>query len=122
MVQVDDTLIYEHYASTEYQTEVALLSRRIVLEGIDSGDSFGMHTLTTNNGLFQITGTAAVNGGQLNVLGRYPFHAHLNGNQPNSQNSYWKDNTIRSSHFRAIVVHGTNSTTLSRNVAYNFNL
>ena len=118
MIELDSALVYEHFASNEYQSEVALLSRRIILEGYDSNDNFGMHTMTTNDGINQISGVSSINGGQLNVLGRYPFHAHLNGETYNSKISYWQDCLIKDSEFRAITIHGTNNMTVSRNVAY----
>ena len=34
-----------HWGGGEYQAEVALLSRRIVMTGEDSGDSFGYHAI-----------------------------------------------------------------------------
>ncbi len=55
----------------------------------------------------------------MNVLGRYPFHIHLNGAGINSQNSYYNDNSLVDNNFRCITVHGTNHSHLERNVAYN---
>jgi hypothetical protein len=65
----------------EYQSEVALLSRRIVLQG-DTGsaadNSFGGHSMVSGTqATGRISGVQADRMGQLNVLGRYPFHFHM---------------------------------------------
>ncbi len=59
--------------------------------------------------------------GQLSVLGRYPFHFHMMGNGSNAAQSYFQDCSVIDSQFRAYVVHGTNFTRVSRNIAYNIN-
>jgi len=77
-IQVDRPLNYSHYAGSEYQGEVALLSRRVILQGSQSMDSFGGHTKVkglSSQGRF--SGVEAINMGQLNILGRYPFHLHI---------------------------------------------
>ncbi len=90
------------------------------MEGVDSGDDFGMHTLVSGEkGEIRVSGTQIKNGGQKNILGRYPFHFHLMGDGENSEKSYFEDNTILNSHFRCISIHGTSKTRISRNVAYN---
>ncbi len=77
-IQLDSPLVYGHYAGLEYQSEVALLSRRINFAGEQTNDNFGGHVMCQGStALCQISGVAADNMGQLNVLGRYPFHAHL---------------------------------------------
>ena len=54
--------------------------------------------------------------GQTNLLGRYPFHMHLN--REAGANSYLEDSVIRRSFFRCASIHGTNNTRLSRNIAF----
>ena len=119
-ISIDKPLVYNHYAGIEYQGEVALLSRRITVEGSQSHDTFGGHMKVkdaTSQGRF--SGVAGVNLGQLNILGRYPFHFHLMQNSVGAQNSYIQDCAVLNSQFRCYTVHGTNSTRLSRNVAFN---
>ena len=119
-VKIDKPLIYEHYAGYEYQGEVALLSRRIVVQGSESFDNFGGHIkmkFGTAQGRF--SGVQAINMGQLNILGRYPFHFHMMGESVGASKSYFQDCSVLNSQFRCYTVHGTNSTRLSRNVAFN---
>lgn len=54
--------------------------------------------------------------GQFNVLGRYPLHFHQTGE---NSDSYFTDNSVYKSQFRCYVIHGTNSTQILRNVAFN---
>ena len=119
-ITIDQPLLYNHYAGIEYQGEVALLSRRVTVQGSQSNDNYGGHMKvkgTTSQGRF--SGVATVNMGQLNILGRYPFHFHMMGNSVGAQNSYFQDCAVLNSQFRCYTVHGTNSTRLSRNVAFN---
>jgi hypothetical protein len=116
-IELDRPLTFDHYAGPEYQAEVTLLSRRITISGSQSDDNFGAHQIIEGNparGGFE--GVACVNCGQLNVMGRYPFHLHMMGEAPLS---YFKDCVSRDSQFRAFTIHGTNSSTVERNVAYN---
>lgn len=48
-------------------------------------------------------------------LRRYPFHFHLMGTVADS---FFEDCTVQHSFFRAYTVHGTSSSRVSRNVAY----
>ena len=50
------------------------------------------------------------------MIGRYPFHFHLLG--PGGANSYVSDSSVHGSFYRGFVVHGTNGTLVTRNVAY----
>jgi len=54
--------------------------------------------------------------GQTNVLGRYPFHFHVLGDE--CSDCYFKENSIHKSFYRCISIHGTHSTTVSENVGY----
>lgn len=113
-VELDEPLSYAHHASSEYQAEVALLSRRVVLAGTDSDEGFGGHTLAS--GLVRMSGVQARGMGQLNVVGRYPFHMHLLGE---ATSSYFRSCAVVNSHFRAFVLHGTNASAVVSNVAFN---
>ena len=95
-VEVDRAFAFRHHGGAEYQAEVGLLTRRIVLDGImeEEGGSgtgaesepsepshagFGGHTAISSGGSGRFSGVEAVNMGQTNVRGRYPFHWHLLG-------------------------------------------
>ena len=119
-IQVSQSLTYAHYAGYEYQAEVALLSRRILIKGQQTNDNFGGHTKvmgTSSQGRF--SGVQAANMGQLNVLARYPFHFHMMLTSAGTFNSFFQDCSVTNSNFRCYTVHGTNNTRVSRNVAYN---
>ncbi len=124
LILLDSPLTNLHYGGYEYQSEVAILSRTINLRGVDYGDNtgFGGHTKSIGtSAIAKISGVAATFMGQLNVLGRYPFHLHMMGNGSNSIQSYFQDCSVIDSQFRAYVIHGTNSSRISRNIAYNVN-
>ena len=118
-ISLNSPLTYHHYGGHEYQAEVMLLNRSILLMGEDSADDFGGHTKVIgemSEGRF--SGVHAKNMGQLNILGRYPFHFHLMMNA-STRESYFQDCLVTDSPFRSFVVHGTNYTRVSRSVAYN---
>ena len=118
-IQVDQPVLYSHFAGVEYAGEVALLSRRFRFIGEDSGtDYFGGHIMIhKTTGIGRFSGVQGENMGQLNVMGRYPFHFHLIGE--NGSKSFIQDCLVTNSNFRAYTIHGVNNTRLSRSVAYN---
>jgi hypothetical protein len=115
-IQVTVPFTFYHFAGPEYQTEVGLLSRRIVLKGDAQSETqqFGGHTRVTGNGRF--SGVQTYRMGQRNVLGKYPFHFHAMGPSPTS---FIKDCSIWQSYFRCIAIHSTNETQILRNVVFN---
>ena len=119
---LNEPLVYSHYSGPEYQVEIGLLSRRINLIGEmsynsdGSYDYFGGHVLIAFNGSGRFSGVRGDNMGQLNVLGRYPFHYHL---LSNGNTSIIEDCVVTNSNFRAYVIHNSNSTLLASNIAYN---
>jgi len=99
--------------------EVALLSRNIVWEGGEgSDDLMGGHfwILRTPGVPQHLEGVDIQNFGQQGVLARYPIHVHF-GYESNSVEIL--RNTIRDSNQRCLSIHGTNSTLVQDNVAYN---
>jgi hypothetical protein len=116
-IQLSSPLVYAHYAGVEYQSEVVLLSRRILFVGSDSGDSFGGHTIVMGSGVGRFSGVQANKMGQLNVLARYPFHFHHLGN--GGSQSFFQDCSVTNSFFRCFTIHATNSSRTSRNTAFN---
>jgi hypothetical protein len=116
VLQLDRPLDFYHYGGAEYQTEVGLLSRRIVFQGDAQSDqeSFGGHTRVVGEGRFSGVQTRRM--GQLIVLGKYPFHFHAMGPSPTS---FIRDCSIWDSYFRCIAIHATNDSQALRNVVYN---
>lgn len=120
VLELEERVAHRHYAGPEYQAEVGLLTRRITVEGsaADSNaaaGSLGGHILVTGSGRLQVAGVTARRMGQLNQLGRYPFHFHLLDNSPES---FVRDCSIWGSFFRAVVIHGTNEANITNNVAF----
>jgi len=105
-----------------YAVEVALLSRNILIKPQDDveimnvRDGGHMMILHTPNLAQYIEGIELRGMGQQGILGRYPLHFHLSEHVPGSLVS---KNTVRDSHQRCYVLHGTHNVTLSENIAYN---
>lgn len=144
IVYITSSAKYKHIANSAYQAEVGLLSRKIVIQG-SSDDSeptdpdplncndrkvygstaqpcpntaltgFGGHMVVYYGGIGNVEGVELFRMGQTNVLGRYPMHFHLLGECPSC---YFRDSSIHRSYYRCISVHGTNSSLVSENVAY----
>ena len=115
-IQVTEPFSFYHYAGSEHQVEVGLLSRRITMHGDSQSDvaQFGGHTRVTGTGRF--SGIQSYKMGQRNVLGKYPFHFHAMGPSPTS---YVKDCSIVNAYFRCIAIHQTNESQALRNVVFN---
>eukprot|EP01083_Nonionella_stella_P119717 358096_1 len=123
ILQIDGNVNFTHFASNEYQGEVALLDRRIKVNGQQTtqstSDAFGAHIrVQGSQSIGRIRGVQCTNCGQLNVLGRYPFHFHLLGDAANARTSYLTDNVVFNSNYRCYTVHGTNHTHLSGNIGF----
>ena len=138
-------LAHTHYAKRgEYQAEVGLLSRNVLVRGA-SADSlatdaqppettcetdlysevpcigyyltgYGGHLIIMPGARGRVSGTEFYRMGQTNVIGRYPMHLHLLGAAGAA--SFVSDCSVHESFYRGIVVHGTNGTLVTRNVAY----
>eukprot|EP01087_Luapelamoeba_hula_P000813 TRINITY_DN105_c0_g1_i5.p1 TRINITY_DN105_c0_g1~~TRINITY_DN105_c0_g1_i5.p1 ORF type:complete len:1108 (+),score=125.47 TRINITY_DN105_c0_g1_i5:207-3530(+) len=143
-IQIDTPLNYTHYGGSEYQAEVGLLSRNIMVQGdanseptdnsptvcTDSNDGSTYPCpnsyLTGFGGHIQVMGSSASGRfsglemyrmGQTNQLGRYPLHFHLIGNTTNDVN-YATDCSTHHTFFRCYTIHGTNGAYLAENTAY----
>ena len=143
-IQVSSPVQYRHLATENYQAEVGLLTRTIKIQGSQAdseptdpdplnctgisryGDSsrpcgntgitgYGAHVMVYGSGVGYIEGIELYRVGQTNVLGRYPMHFHLLGDCPQC---YFKDSSVHRSYYRCISIHGTHSTTVTENVAY----
>ena len=115
LVQFTSALQHNHYAGTEYQGEVALLSRQVMLSGEPDLDGFGGHLLAAGRRA-RIAGVASRYMGQTNAMGRYPFHMHLLGS---NSGSYFSDNVARDTYFRCYTIHGTHDAVVTENIAFN---
>lgn len=105
-----------------YAVEVALLSRNVLIkpqedvEILDPTMGGHMMILHTPDQCQKIEGIELRGMGQQGVLGRYPLHFHMS---ENVEGSYIAKNTVRDSHQRCYVLHGTHNVTLYENIAYN---
>ncbi|GBG25007.1 Spermidine synthase [Hondaea fermentalgiana] len=141
-VTLDTALEYTHYGGPEYQGEVGLLTRNIVIQGDPSSEptdddmtpcydemlgeypcegrfltGYGGHTIAMGeNAAARFEGVQLYRMGQTNQLARYPFHLHLMGES--GSESYLKHSSIYHSFYRCATIHGTNNTLLQDNVAY----
>jgi len=77
---------------------------------------YGGHVMITGGAAARVSGAEFFRMGQTNVNGRYPMHLHLLGAVGAS--SYVSDCSVHESFYRGVVVHGTNGTVVTRNVAY----
>ena len=143
-VNLTTPLSYSHYANRhEYQAEVGLLSRRIIIRGDElspptdpqPADMYcsdtkrtdipchnyyltghGGHLLVQDNAVAQISAVEFTRMGRTNEVGRYPVHLHMLG--PGGSRSFVKDCAIHESYYRGVVLHSTNNSLVTRNVAY----
>ncbi|KXZ46641.1 hypothetical protein GPECTOR_42g852 [Gonium pectorale] len=115
-VVLQSALQYPHYGGPEYQTEVGLLSRSILLQSWPGAASTrtGGHVKIMGQG--RLEGVLSYRMGQRNVLGAYPFHWHNAGNAQGV--SYARDCAVFNSFYRCFVIHGTNNLVLTDNVAF----
>jgi len=136
---------HAHIANNGYQAEVGLLTRNIKVQGSASDSEptdpdmgsctgqwhfgtnfapcpwkyktgFGGHIMVHSGGRGYVEGVELYRMGQTNVLGRYPFHFHVLGND--CADCYFKGNSIHESYYRCISIHGTHGTKVTENVAY----
>eukprot|EP01094_Clydonella_sp_ATCC50884_P004567 TRINITY_DN13609_c0_g1_i1.p1 TRINITY_DN13609_c0_g1~~TRINITY_DN13609_c0_g1_i1.p1 ORF type:complete len:1433 (-),score=246.70 TRINITY_DN13609_c0_g1_i1:56-4168(-) len=115
-VQFTEPVRFFHYAGPEYQVEVALLSRHILLQGDEASEesSIGGHVIV-HEATGRFSGVLLRRMGQKNVLARYPLHFHMMGDAPES---FMQDSAVWHSYYRCFVIHGTHNTRVSRNVAF----
>lgn len=100
----------------EIRAEVGLLSKSIKIQGDTQGDAFGGHVMIHADGVAHVESVELFRMGQKKIRGRYPFHWHLLEEKGNGQ--YLKNSSIHSSFNRAITIHGTESTLVEGNFAY----
>lgn len=120
----------------DLRAEVGLLSRNIKIQGgADTvipghiNEGFGGHVMIMKSGStlagdvgFVQGGRGYVEGaefyrmGRKSVKGKYPLHFHMLGEEGKGQ--YFRNNSVHRSYNRAIVIHGTESSLVEKNVAY----
>eukprot|EP00475_Leptophrys_vorax_P012438 TRINITY_DN1888_c0_g1_i1.p1 TRINITY_DN1888_c0_g1~~TRINITY_DN1888_c0_g1_i1.p1 ORF type:complete len:1154 (-),score=257.11 TRINITY_DN1888_c0_g1_i1:36-3497(-) len=143
-ITLDNKLAYFHYGGREYQAEVGLLSRNILVQGdpqnseptdispvvcydLNSNYSsypcsntsltgFGGHIFVTGTSTARVSGLELFRMGQTNILARYPFHLHLLLQLGN--NSFITDSAVHRSFYRCFSVHQTHNSLVSENVAF----
>ncbi|WP_298541864.1 carbohydrate-binding protein [uncultured Aquimarina sp.] len=102
------------------QGEVGLLSHYIKIQGKMDGNNeqtgFGGHIMLMKNSIAHAENVELYKMGQKGVLGRYPFHWHLN--EDKAQGSYFKNSSVHKSFNRAVTIHGTDYVTVDGIFAY----
>ena len=146
VVALESAIEYTHIGSTNYQAEVGLLSRSIVIQGSEEdseptdpdplncvgefdrfGDQtspcpfteitgFGGHVIVHKGGKGYIEGVEFFRMGMTNMVGRYPVHFHLLDTA--CTDCYVEASSFHHSFYRCVAIHGTNGVRVSENVAY----
>ena len=102
----------------EMRAEVGLLSKSIKIQGDASSidNQFGGHVMIHSGAQAHVNSVEFFQMGQKAITGRYPFHWHLL--QEKGAGQYLKNSSIHTSYNRAITIHGTESTLVENNFAY----
>lgn len=141
-ITLTEPVDYTHYSGSEYQGEVGLLSRNIIIQGDETSEptdtanticehssfgtypcehtyltGFGGHTMSIGSAATaRFEGVELYRMGQTNVMARYPFHLHLM--EAGGKGSYLKHSSIHHSFYRCATIHGTNHSLIQDNVAF----
>ncbi|KAI3430644.1 hypothetical protein D9Q98_005237 [Chlorella vulgaris] len=108
-------LKYDHYGGSEYQAEVGLLSRYILVQGDAAAERNQKGPHIRVEGTARIRGVQTFRAGQINTIGAYPFHWHMVGDASGQMAT---DNSIYRSFYRCVTVHATNNLLVQNNVAF----
>jgi hypothetical protein len=114
-VQLDQPLKHEHYGSGEFRSEIANLSRNVIVESADPAGVRG-HTLYHRFSQGGISYVRLAHLGKEGVLGRYSIHFHLVGDT--MRGSGVVGAAIVDSHNRWVTIHGTEYLVVRDNVGY----
>jgi hypothetical protein len=101
---LNEPLAYVHYGSGEYRSEVANLSRNVIVESADPAGVRG-HTMYHRDSTGGISYAEFRHLGKENVLGKYALHFHLV--RDTMRGSGVIGASIWDSHNRWLTVHGT---------------
>ena len=104
VLTLDAPLQHEHWGDGEYRSEIANLSRNVIIESADPGGVRG-HTMYHRHSAGSISYAEFRHLGKEGVLGRYAIHFHLV--DTTMRGSYVQGASIWDSHNRWITVHGT---------------
>ena len=113
---LDKPLEYDHVGSGDFRTEVANLSRNVIVESADPEKMRG-HTMYHKNSAGSISYAEFRHLGKEGVLGRYSMHFHLVGDT--MRGSSVVGASIWDSGNRWITIHGTNYLVVRDCVGYN---
>jgi len=104
--------------SADLRAEVGVLTHNIKVQGnaAAAASGFGGHIMLMTGSKGYVEGIELYNMGQKAILGRYPWHWHMLGDDGEGQ--YFKNNSVHKSFNRAITIHGTNSTLTEGNFCY----
>jgi len=145
VITLSESLSHPHYAGRgEYQAEVGLLSRNVVVRGDPSTSpatdlppagavcssehyssvtctdyhqtGYGGHLIVLDGAAARLSAAEFYMMGQTNIVGRYPIHLHLLGEA--GSGSSVSDCSIHGSFYRGVVIHGTSNALVTRNVAF----
>ncbi|MFM9118643.1 MAG: G8 domain-containing protein, partial [Planctomycetota bacterium] len=108
-------LDFEHLGEGEFRSEVANLSRNVVVESADPNGVRG-HTMYHRESAGAISYAEFRHLGKKDTLGRYSLHFHLVGTT--MRGSYVIGASIWDSHNRWLTIHGTNYLVVRDNVGY----
>ncbi|MEA3207204.1 MAG: hypothetical protein QOE70_261 [Chthoniobacter sp.] len=103
-VTLDRPLANEHFGSGEYRSEIANLSRNVIVESADP-DGVRGHTIYHQFSRGGISYARFAHLGKEGVLGRYPIHFHLV--EDSMRGSGVIGAAIVDSHNRWVTIHGT---------------
>jgi hypothetical protein len=126
---LNSNLTYPHKGSTqtwtksgttwtlEVRAEVGLLTRNLTVQGQSPGSSgFGGHMMIMANAKGYVDGIELFQMGQRGKLARYPFHWHMQ--EAGGAGQFIKNSSIHHSFNRVVTIHGTYSTLVENNFAY----
>lgn len=103
--------------SADIYAEIGLLSHYIKIQGdTPNSDGFGGHIMIMKGATSHSENIELFKMGQKGVLGRYPYHWHLN--EDKSRGSYLRNSSIHKSFNRAVTIHGTDYVTVDGVFAY----
>jgi G8 domain len=114
-VTVDVPLAYEHFGTGDSRSEVANLSRNVVIESSDP-DGVRGHTMYHRDSRGGISYAEFRHLGKEGVLGKYPIHFHLV--RDTMRGSGVLGASIWNSHNRWITIHGTDDLLVRDCVGY----
>jgi len=103
-ITLNEPLKYEHFGTGDYRSEVANLSRNVIVESADPTGVRG-HTMYHRYSQGGVSYARFAHLGKEGVLGRYAIHFHLCGDT--MRGSQVLGASIFDSHNRWITIHGT---------------